>query len=78
MSSEVARLRELIEIQSRAAWQGLYGYAQTSSHEIITHRLEQLGASFEQLSREIGSEAAIVIVFEALERCANYEYTNPS
>lgn len=70
MSSEVARLRELIEIQSKAAWLGFYGYAQTSKHEVITHRFEQLGVSFEQLSQEIGSEAAIAMVFEALERNA--------
>ena len=73
MSSEVARLRELIEIQSRAVWQGFYGYAQTGKHEIITHRFEQLGVSFEQLGQEIGPEAAIAIVFEALERNAHPE-----
>jgi len=73
MSSEVARLRKQIEMQSRAAWQGLYGFAQTSKHEIITHRLEQLGASFKQLSQEIGPEAAIAIVLEALDRNANHD-----
>lgn len=78
MSSEVARLREQIEIQSRAAWQGLYGYAQASKHEIITHRLEQLGVSFKELSQEIGPEAAIAIVIEALDRNAQHEYPSTS
>jgi len=73
MSSEVARLREQIELQSKAAWRGLYGYALVGRHEIITHRLEQLGASFKQLSQEIGPEAAILIVIEALERHADHE-----
>jgi hypothetical protein len=78
MSSEVVRLREQIEIQSKAAWQGLYGYAQTGSHEIITHRFEQLGESFEQLSRKIGPDAAIAVVAEALERYARHEQIAPA
>ena len=75
MSSEVARLREQIEMQSKAAWQGFYGYAEVGKHELITHRFEQLGESFEHLSREIGPDAAIAVVIEALERYASDEQT---
>jgi hypothetical protein len=71
MSSEVVRLREQIEMQSKAAWQGFYGYAQVGRHEIINRRFEQLGESLELLSREIGPDAAIAVVAEALERYAN-------
>lgn len=78
MSSEVARLREQIEIQSKAAWQGFYGYAQVGRHELITHRFEQLGESFVQLSEEIGPDAAIAVVAEALEKYAYDEPIVPS
>ena len=70
MSSEVVRLREQIEMQSKAAWQGFYGFAQVGRHELITRRFEQLGESFAQLSQEIGPDAAIAVVAEALERYA--------
>jgi hypothetical protein len=66
--SEVARLRQQIEVEYLAASQGLTGLAcGTSQHSFITARMENLGACHEKLIALVGSQEAIQIMAEVLE-----------
>lgn len=64
--SEIARLREQIELACESAQRGLTGYAAVASHEFITARLEHLGqqlAEYEQaLVPLVGQQEAVTMV----------------
>jgi hypothetical protein len=68
--SEIARLRQRIADEYLAAQWGLTGLASgTSQHHFITARMENMGESFTQLTRLIGSpEEAIQMVNDTLEQ----------
>jgi hypothetical protein len=64
--SEVAQLRERIELEIQAMRAGLTGYASVSRHDIINHKYDQLGSYQQQLEHHIGATAAIEVVIDAL------------
>jgi hypothetical protein len=64
--SEIARIRQCID-QEIAALKHAKGFAVTARHEMITTRLERLGACMEELSLESGLEAAARLIIDQLE-----------
>jgi hypothetical protein len=67
--SEVAQFRQRIADQYQAAQWGLSGLASGASrHQFITHKMENLGGIFEQLTQIVESKhIAIEIVSETIE-----------
>ena len=76
MSSEVARLTERLQLEAEAAFLGLYGYAETTKHEIIQHSLQCIGETCEQLKQHIGEEEAAMFVINALDKAQQREHKN--
>ncbi len=64
--SEVARIRQCID-QEIAALKHAKGFAVTARHEMITARLERLGACIEALSSVLGAEGAARLLVDQLE-----------
>jgi hypothetical protein len=62
--SEIARLREVIELEYRAAQRGLEGNAITSSHLFIHERLARIAQCHTELQKYVGERAATEIVLE--------------
>ena len=62
-TSEVARLREQIELQLEAMQRGLQGLASgTARHAFIYEGMERIGAYQDTLAEEVGEQAANQIV----------------
>jgi hypothetical protein len=67
--SEIARLRAQIEAEHQAAWNGLHGLAAgTARHDFINKKMEILGKSVEELRKVAGSEVAMRVVVEAMNK----------
>ncbi len=66
--SEIARLRQQIELECQAMQLAMTGYAAVAKHETITHKYSQLGASFEQLETVVGKEQAAIIWIETYQK----------
>ena len=67
--SEIARLMAHIDAETTAAYQGLYGLAWgTSRHDIINAKMERIAALNDELTAQLGEEAAINIVLQVLEQ----------
>jgi len=64
--STIAELRQKIE-REIAALNHAKGFAITTRHEMITARLERLGVCMEELSSELGLEAASKLIIDQLE-----------
>lgn len=62
--SEIARLRQQIELECQSIHLGLTGLASTAAHKIIHYRYESLTTHQEQLSQLIGEHEAAIIVAE--------------
>jgi len=67
-ASEVARLREQIDLEIAASKLGSTGYAVVSRHDVITHHYAMLSDYVEELKVHIGVQAALEVVIEALDR----------
>lgn len=72
-TSEVARLREQIELQLEAMQRGLHGLASgTARHAFIYERMERVGVYQDELAQFVGEHAANQIVcntyVEVMER----------
>ena len=67
-TSEIAQLKQRIDVEIAAMNQARHGYAAVARHEIITHHYEALALCFEQLTCQIGEAAAITILAEQMER----------
>ena len=68
--SDVVMLREQIDREMAAAWQALYGYSQTSSHELITARMRNVCGLYDELKEHVGEERAVEILATSMERQA--------
>ncbi len=66
MQSEVARLREQIELEYQASQRVFTDFNLTARHEYITKRQDTIGNCFEELSKLMPPEEAIAIVAEVL------------
>ena len=67
-TSEVARLREKIDLEVQSMKIGFTGYAAVAQHDIINHKYEQLGDYQKQLEQDIGARAAAEVVVEVLNQ----------
>ena len=62
-SSEVARLREQVELEYEAMMLGLTGFAEgTAMHEFISARMARVEGYHEELARELGEPEATQII----------------
>ena len=68
MCSEVARLRQQIELECAAMQQALSGFAMTAQHEIIQRKYETLACYHEQLEQLVGEHEAALITTEIYAR----------
>jgi hypothetical protein len=68
MCSEIARVREHIELECAAMHQALTGFALTAQHEIIQRKYETLGHYHEQLEQLVGEKEAAIITTEIYVR----------
>jgi hypothetical protein len=64
--SEVALLMKQFRDEDEAAQRGLYGFAQTAQHEIITARMERWGILQEQLTELVGEDTANRMIVKAM------------
>ncbi len=64
--SEVACLREQIELEYQATQRVFTDFTPTAKHEYITKRQENIGVCFEELKKLLPPEEAIAIVVETL------------
>jgi len=64
--SEIARLKQQIELETSAMRLAMTGFRTSASHEIINHQMDRLGQQYEQLEGLIGEQAAIETVIAAL------------
>lgn len=62
--SEVARIREQIELECAAMNLALYGYATVASHKIIEQKYNNLGRHRENLEKHVSKEEAGSILIE--------------
>ena len=60
--SEVARLRQRLELECEAMHRGLYGLASVAAHEIIRHRYQAIGDCADELAKHLGEKQATEIV----------------
>ncbi len=67
-ASEVARIRQQIDQEIAAFRLAMTGYAEVSSHDIITHHYEALSSHMDSLEAHIGKQAAMQVVAESLDR----------
>ena len=68
MCSEVARVRQQIELECAAMQQALSGFAITAQHEIIQRKYETLARYHEQLEQLVGEHKAALITTEIYAR----------
>lgn len=66
--SEVARLRQQIELECEAMRRALTSYAMVASHAMITHKYERLGTYQEQLASLVDEQEAMQTVVETYIR----------
>ena len=60
--SEVARLREQIALEYQASQRLLTGFTPTARHDFITKRQENIARYFQDLTRYMSAEEAIIFV----------------
>jgi len=60
--SEIARIREQLDAECEAARNGMYGYAETSKHEFITARMENMSKLHDELRELVGEEADKILI----------------
>lgn len=65
MSSEIARLKEEIELRCQAVKLCLNGYAEVSKHQTIEHKYNAFGECWQELERLVGPESAQEIAVSA-------------
>ncbi len=64
MCSEVARVRQQIELECAAMQQAFTGFAITAQHEILQRKYETLAHYYEQLEQLVGEKEAAIITTE--------------
>lgn len=65
--SEVARIRERIALEYQASQRVFTDFTPTANHEYITKRQENIGVCFEELSKLLSPQEAVLLVAETLE-----------
>ncbi len=68
MQSEVARIREQIEVECESLHRALYDFATMASHDIINQKYDSLGQQQEQLGQIIGEQASREVLCDVYMR----------
>jgi hypothetical protein len=63
-NSEIARIRQQIELESVAMQLAMHGFATVAKHEFISRKYDTIGKYQEQLKTLIGEEQATVTTVE--------------
>src|SRR5258708_1384118 len=63
-NSEVARIRQQIELESAAMKFAMYGFATVAKHDFISHKYEAIGKCQEQLETLVSEEEATDITVQ--------------
>jgi hypothetical protein len=63
-NSEVARIRQQIELESAAMKLAMYGFATVAQHEFISHKYDAIGKCQEWLETLVGEEEATDITVQ--------------
>ena len=69
--SELGRLREQIDEESRAAFQGLHGFSCMAKHEFIQARYARLSELQSDLAQLVGHDQAMEIVISSFDKASN-------
>ncbi len=69
--SEVAQLREKIELEIQAMRRVFDGYAVVSRHDVINHKYDQIGEYVDQLQLHMDKEEALLLLVKALDQCGD-------
>ena len=64
MSSEIARIRQQIELESAAMKFAMYGFATVAKHEFISHKYDAIGKCQEQLGTLVSEKEATDITVQ--------------
>jgi hypothetical protein len=73
MSSQIAQLRDRIELEIESMHQGLTGLAMVARHKLITARYNRLGQLEEELATHVGEARAAQFSCQAYIRLAKGE-----
>lgn len=65
--SEVARLKQQIEMECEAMRLAILGFRMTASHDVINRQYDQLGEHYESLGKLIGEQKAVEVLIATLE-----------
>jgi hypothetical protein len=65
--SEVARLKQQIEVECEAMKLAMTGFRMTASHDVINRQYEQLGEYYESLGKLIGEKQAVEVLIATLD-----------
>jgi len=65
--SEIARIRQQIELECTAMKLALIGFRTTASHDMINAAYDRLGEHQDQLGKLVGEQEAIRVIIVALE-----------
>ena len=63
-NSEIARIRQQIELESAAMKFAMYGFATVAKHEFISHKYDAIGKCQEQLGTLVSEEEATDITVQ--------------
>ena len=69
--SELGRLREQIDEECSAAFQGLHGFSQMARHEFIHARYARIGQLQSNLAQLIGHDQAMEMVISSFDKASN-------
>ncbi|MFL5705219.1 MAG: hypothetical protein ACJ8AG_20650 [Ktedonobacteraceae bacterium] len=67
-NSEVARIRQQIELESAAMKLAIYGFATVAQHEFISHKYDAIGKCQQRLETLVGEEEATDITVRTYNR----------
>jgi hypothetical protein len=69
--SEVAQLRERIELEYQAAHRVFTDFTLTARHEFITKRQENIAVCFDELTKHISPEDAMALIIQVENQIQN-------
>ena len=64
MESEIARIRQQIELEYQSAMRVFTDFSETARHEFINKRQEGIAACFSELKKYMSADEAFAIVVE--------------
>jgi hypothetical protein len=74
--SEIARLREQIELEYQAAYHALHAPMMTAPHAFINARFSSMQEHKEQLAHLVGEQEATKMVIEVMEQAEEISHGN--